>query len=287
MLLNSDSQQNPNSSKKQPFRRFSNKTKFKSFMNYSIKPNKKINKFYSMSLSKSNGKNTNHNPRINIIINNNNPINYTTSSSSMFINSFSGDKSLMKNKNNEVNSTFVFTGDNQTSIDNGQIIENYLKNPIFECKSLSTISKKDQTELIPSQEKSFFLCSSLSSNTLNTVSTLPRKNKDKNLIKMLKLINSESGNKKNQIKSKDNIEGKKIQRFDNYDSTLIKDKGKRKNCIYFFMLFILNAFIIFKVLIILFQPSANKLFYDNDHNDYIYTISLLSKEKSIVINEGK
>ena len=37
----------------------------------------------------------------------------------------------------------------------------------------------------------------------------------------------------------------------------------------------------------MFQPRVNKLFYDNDHNDYIYSISLLSKEKSIVINEEK
>ena len=48
-----------------------------------------------MSLSKS--KKMNLNPRINIIINNNNPINYTGSTSSIFINSFSGEKALKKN----------------------------------------------------------------------------------------------------------------------------------------------------------------------------------------------
>ena len=79
----------------------------------------------------------------------------------MYINSFSAEKNLKKNKNHEENSTFIFTGDNQSYVDNGQIIENYLKtpldNPIFECKSLSSISNKDQNELIPSQEKSFIL----------------------------------------------------------------------------------------------------------------------------------
>ena len=292
MILNSGSLNKNNTSNNLRFGHLSTQTRFNNYSNCSVRTNKKISKFNSMSLNKSKNRKTEKNhPRINIIINNNNPINYTTSSSSMFINSFSAEKSIKKNKNNEINSTFVFTGDNQCSIDNGQIIENYLKNPIFECKSLSTISKKDQTEIIPSQEKSFFLSSSLSSNTPNTVCTLPKKKNNKNLIKMLKLINSESGNKKKEIISqnnqKENKEKKAIKKVESFDSKSADGNIKKRKIILFILLFVLNSFFLFNFIIKMFQPRVNKLFYDNDHNDYIYSISLLSKEKSIVINEEK
>ena len=292
MILNSGSLNKNNTSNNLRFGRLSTQTRFNNYSNCSVRTNKKISKFNSMSLNKSKNRKTEKNhPRINIIINNNNPINYTTSSSSMFINSFSAEKSIKKNKNTEINSTFVFTGDNQCSIDNGQIIENYLKNPIFECKSLSTISKKDQTEIIPSQEKSFFLSSSLSSNTPNTVCTLPKKKNNKNLIKMLKLINSDSGNKKKEIISqnnqKENKEKKAIKKVESFDSKSADGNIKKRKIILFILLFVLNSFFLFNFIIKMFQPRVNKLFYDNDHNDYIYSISLLSKEKSIVINEEK
>lgn len=292
MILNSGSLNKNNTSNNLRFGRLSTQTRFNNYSNCSVRTNKKISKFNSMSLNKSKNRKTEKNhPRINIIINNNNPINYKTSSSSMFINSFSAEKSIKKNKNTEINSTFVFTGDNQCSIDNGQIIENYLKNPIFECKSLSTISKKDQTEIIPSQEKSFFLSSSLSSNTPNTVCTLPKKKNNTNLIKMLKLINSESGNKKKEIISqnnqKENKEKKAIKKVESFDSKSADGNIKKRKIILFILLFVLNSFFLFNFIIKMFQPRVNKLFYDNDHNDYIYSISLLSKEKSIVINEEK
>lgn len=292
MILNSGSLNKNNTSNNLRFGHLSTQTRFNNYSNCSVRTNKKISKFNSMSLNKSKNRKTEKNhPRINIIINNNNPINYKTSSSSMFINSFSAEKSIKKNKNTEINSTFVFTGDNQCSIDNGQIIENYLKNPIFECKSLSTISKKDQTEIIPSQEKSFFLSSSLSSNTPNTVCTLPKKKNNKNLIKMLKLINSDSGNKKKEIISqnnkKENKEEKGIKKVESFDSKSADGNIKKRKIILFILLFVLNSFFLFNFIIKMFQPRVNKLFYDNDHNDYIYSISLLSKEKSIVINEEK
>ena len=292
MILNSGSLNKNNTSNNLRFGHLSTQTRFNNYSNCSVRTNKKISKFNSMSLNKSKNRKTEKNhPRINIIINNNNPINYKTSSSSMFINSFSAEKSIKKNKNTEINSTFVFTGDNQCSIDNGQIIENYLKNPIFECKSLSTISKKDQTEIIPSQEKSFFLSSSLSSNTPNTVCTLPKKKNNKNLIKMLKLINSDSGNKKKEIISqnnqKENKEKKAIKKVESFDSKSADGNIKKRKIILFILLFVLNSFFLFNFIIKMFQPRVNKLFYDNDHNDYIYSISLLSKEKSIVINEEK
>ena len=292
MILNSGSLNKNNTSNNLRFGHLSTQTRFNNYSNCSVRTNKKISKFNSMTLNKSKNRKTEKNhPRINIIINNNNPINYKTSSSSMFINSFSAEKSIKKNKNTEINSTFVFTGDNQCSIDNGQIIENYLKNPIFECKSLSTISKKDQTEIIPSQEKSFFLSSSLSSNTPNTVCTLPKKKNNKNLIKMLKLINSESGNKKKEIISqnnqKENKEKKAIKKVESFDSKSADGNIKKRKIILFILLFVLNSFFLFNFIIKMFQPRVNKLFYDNDHNDYIYSISLLSKEKSIVINEEK
>ena len=242
MILNSGSLNKNNTSNNLRFGHLSTQTRFNNYSNCSVRTNKKISKFNSMSLNKSKNRKTEKNhPRINIIINNNNPINYKTSSSSMFINSFSAEKSIKKNKNTEINSTFVFTGDNQCSIDNGQIIENYLKNPIFECKSLSTISKKDQTEIIPSQEKSFFLSSSLSSNTPNTVCTLPKKKNNKNLIKMLKLINSESGNKKKEIISqnnqKENKEKKAIKKVESFDSKSPDSNIKKRKIILFYYLF--------------------------------------------------
>ena len=280
MILNSGSLNKNNTSNNLRFGRLSTQTRFNNYSNCSVRTNKKISKFNSMTLNKSKNRKTEKNhPRINIIINNNNPINYTTSSSSMFINSFSAEKSIKKNKNTEINSTFVFTGDNQCSIDNGQIIENYLKNPIFECKSLSTISKKDQTEIIPSQEKSFFLSSSLSSNTPNTVCTLPKKKNNKNLIKMLKLINSESKKKKKEIISqnnqKENKEKKAIKKVESFDSKSADGNIKKRKIILFILLFVLNSFFLFNFIIKMFQPRVNKLFYDNDHNDYIYSISLL------------
>ena len=289
MLLNSDTLKGKNSTKKKFLRRFSNRKSFQSFLNYSVKPTNNISKFSSMSLSKS--KKMNLNPRINIIINNNNPINYTGSTSSIFINSFSGEKALKKNGNHEENSTFVFTGDNQSCIDNGQIIENYLRpqleNPIFECKSLSTISNREQNEIIPSQEKSFALSSSLTSNTPNTTGTIPKKSNNKNLIKMLKLINTDSGNKKNGITNKElpSTNGKgKIQKIE----IVSKDNkiGTKKKIGYVIFL-IINLLIYFNLLVTMFQPPAQKLFYDNDHIDYKYTISSLSQEKGIVITEDK
>ena len=242
MILNSGSLNKNNTSNNLRFGRLSTQTRFNNYSNCSVRTNKKISKFNSMTLNKSKNRKTEKNhPRINIIINNNNPINYKTSSSPMFINSFSAEKSIKKNKNTEINSTFVFTGDNQCSIDNGQIIENYLKNPIFECKSLSTISKKDQTEIIPSQEKSFFLSSSLSSNTPNTVCTLPKKKNNKNLIKMLKLINSDSGNKKKEIISqnnqKENKEEKGIKKVESFDSKSPDSNIKKRKIILFYYLF--------------------------------------------------
>ena len=274
MLLNSDTLKGKNSTKKKFLRRFSNRKSFQSFLNYSVKPTNNISKFSSMSLSKS--KKMNLNPRINIIINNNNPINYTGSTSSIFINSFSGEKALKKNGNHEENSTFVFTGDNQSCIDNGQIIENYLRpqleNPIFECKSLSSISNKDQNEIIPSQEKSFVLSSSFSSNTTNMVSTLAKKKDNKNLIKMLKMINSESGKKKNENEQKINKNTNK--------KNIVKRIG-------YFVFILIHVILYLNLIVYFFEPPANKLFYDNDHADYIYSISSLSQEKGIIINEDK
>ena len=289
MLLNSDSQKEQNSSSKDSSMKFSNKNKFQSFINYSVKKANNHSKFYSMSLR--NSKKMNSNPKINIIINNNNPINYANTPSSMYINSFSQEKKLKRTKSHEQNSTFVFTGDNQSSMDNGQIIENYLRNPlenpIFECKSLSTISNREQNEIIPSQEKSFALSSSLTSNTPNTTGTIPKKSNNKNLIKMLKLINTDSGNKKNGITNKElpSTNGKgKIQKIE----MVSKDNkiGKKKK-IGIVIFLVINLLIYFNLLVMMLQPPAQKLFYDNDHIDYKYTISSLSQEKGIVITEDK
>ena len=289
MLLNSESQKGQNSSSNDSSMKFSNKNKFQSFINYSVKKAKNHSKFYSMSLR--NSKKMNSNPRINIIINNNNPINYANTPSSMYINSFSQEKKLKRTKSHDQNSTFVFTGDNQSSMDNGQIIENYLRNPlenpIFECKSLSSISNREQNEIIPSQEKSFALSSSLTSNTPNTTGTIPKTRNNKNLIKMLKLINTDSGNKKNGINNKELNDTNCKRKIQNIDMVSKDNKNDKKKKIGFVMFLIINLLIYFNLLVTMFQPPAQKLFYDNDHIDYKYTISSLSHEKGIVITEDK
>ena len=290
MLLNSDPKKEYNSSNNISLNHLSNKNCFQNFLNYSVKKVNKSSKYYSMSLR--NSKKMNSNPRINIIINNNNPINYASSKSSMFINSFSGEKTLKKNKSNEDNSTFIFTGDNQSSMDNGQIIENYLKNPlenpIFECKSLSSISNREQNEIIPSQEKSFALSSSLLSITPNTTGTIQKKRNNKHLIKMLKMINTDSGTKKEkhnkELINTDTKEKEKIQKIEIKSKNIRKNKLKKISAFVFLMI---NLLIYLKILIIMFQPPAQKLFYDNDHIDYKYTISSLSHEKGIIVNEDK
>lgn len=289
MLLNSESQKGQNSSSNDSSMKFSNKNKFQSFINYSVKKAKNHSKFYSMSLR--NSKKMNSNPRINIIINNNNPINYANTPSSMYINSFSQEKKLKRTKSHEQNSTFVFTGDNQSSMDNGQIIENYLRNPlenpIFECKSLSSISNREQNEIIPSQEKSFALSSSLTSNTPNTTGTIPKSRNNKNLIKMLKLINTDSGNKKNGINNKELNDTNCKRKIQKNEMVSKDNKNDKKKKIGFVMFLIINLLIYFNLLVMFFQPPAQKLFYDNDHIDYKYTISSLSHEKGIVITEDK
>ena len=64
-------------------------------------------------------------------------------------------------KDSGINYTFVFTGNNESYIDNNKIIENYLKEPpvklLFECKSISTISNKETDEIISLKENSFTL----------------------------------------------------------------------------------------------------------------------------------
>lgn len=289
MLLNSESQKGQNSSSNDSSMKFSNKNKFQSFINYSVKKAKNHSKFYSMSLR--NSKKMNSNPRINIIINNNNPINYANTPSSMYINSFSQEKKLKRTKSHDQNSTFVFTGDNQSSMDNGQIIENYLRNPlenpIFESKSLSSISNREQNEIIPSQEKSFALSSSLTSNTPNTTGTIPKSRNNKNLIKMLKLINTDSGNKKNGINNKELNDTNCKRKIQNIDMVSKDNKNDKKKKIGFVIFLIINLLIYFNLLVMMFQPPAQKLFYDNDHIDYKYTISSLSHEKGIVITEDK
>ena len=209
----------------------------------------------------------------------------------MYINSFSQEKKLKRTKSHDQNSTFVFTGDNQSSMDNGQIIENYLRNPlenpIFECKSLSSISNREQNEIIPSQEKSFALSSSLTSNTPNTTGTIPKSRNNKNLIKMLKLINTDSGNKKNGINNKELNDTNCKRKIQNIDMVSKDNKNDKKKKIGFVMFLIINLLIYFNLLVMMFQPPAQKLFYDNDHIDYKYTISSLSHEKGIVITEDK
>ena len=108
---------------------------------------------------------------------------------------------------------------------------------------------------------------------------------------MLKMLNSGSGNKNYEGNNKDKTNSRKNSKFQipivDKETKINKNSNKLKKRIRLCILIIINMLIYFHIMITMFQPSVSKLFYDNDHADYKYTISSLSQEKSIVINEGK
>ena len=60
-------------------------------------------------------------------------------------------------------------------------------------------------------------------------------------------------------------------------------KSKSKIMYYIFFLFV-NILVYIYVIIHLFEPSVVDLFYDNDHDNYVYTTSLLSQDRNITTN---
>ena len=217
--------------------------------------------------------------------------------SSSNINLFNEENSI---KDCDTNSTFVFTGNNESYIDNNKIIENYLKEPhvkkhLFEDKSISAISNKEVIEIISLKENSFTLNSSLTSLTSKINNSNRNKKKDNHkLLLMIRKINNSNIIAKNINEDKNNISNcgnspfnDVIKRKEIKGEKDLKIKAKKnKNKIIYYILFIfVNILIYIYFIIHLFQPSALDLFYDNDHDNYIYITSLLSQDRNITMNK--
>ena len=61
-------------------------------------------------------------------------------------------------------------------------------------------------------------------------------------------------------------------------------KNKNKIMYYIFFLFV-NILVYIYVIIHLLESSVVDLLYDNDHDNYIYTTSLLSQDRNITMNK--
>ena len=233
-------------------------------------------------------KNNNAKVKINGIINNNNPINSSLSKNNNTNFTPLNEEKSIKECNN--NSTFIFTGENTSCLDNNAIIDIYLKGPqvkpVFECKSISTISNKEGNELILLKEDSFSLSSSLPS---NTTATNPHKKNNNRLLSLLKKINENNSytEVKQEREDKKNGTNKKFLKTFPKKEKKLKKKNENKRGykrMYFALFIIVNICVYVYFIIKMFEPSVIDLFFDNDHNDYIYKTSLLSQDRSIAMN---
>ena len=234
-------------------------------------------------------KNNNAKVKINGIISNNNPINSSLSIDNNNSNFTPvNEEKLIKECNN--NSTFIFTGENTSCLDNNNIIDNYLKGPqvkpAFECKSISTISNKEGNELILLKEDSFSLSSSLPS---NTTATNPHKKNNNRLLSLLKKINENNSYteiKQEKEDKKNDTSKKLLKTFPKKDKKLKKKNNNKRGYkrIYFALFIIANICVYIYFIIKMFEPSVVDLFFDNDHYGYIYKTSLLSQDRSIAMN---
>ena len=233
-------------------------------------------------------KNNNAKVKINGIINNNNPINSSLSKNNNTNFTPLNEEKSIKECNN--NSTFIFTGENTSCLDNNAIIDFYLKGPqvkpAFECKSISTISNKEGNELILLKEDSFSLSSSLPS---NTTATNPHKKNNTRLLSLLKKINENNSytEVKQEREDKKNDSNKKLLKtFPKKEKKLNKKNENKRGYkrMYFALFIIVNICVYVYFIIKMFEPSVIDLFFDNDHNDYIYKTSLLSQDRSIAMN---
>ena len=233
-------------------------------------------------------KNNNAKVKINGIINNNNPINSSLSKNNNTNFTPLNEEKSIKECNN--NSTFIFTGENTSCLDNNAIIDIYLKGPqvkpVFECKSVSTISNKEGNELILLKEDSFSLSSSLPS---NTTATNPHKKNNNRLLSLLKKINENNSytEVKQEREDKKNDTNKNLLKTFPKKEKKLKKKNENKRGykrMYFALFIIVNICVYVYFIIKMFEPSVIDLFFDNDHNDYIYKTSLLSQDRSIAMN---
>ena len=233
-------------------------------------------------------KNNNAKVKNNGMINNNNPINSSLSKNNNTNFTPLNEEKSIKECNN--NSTFIFTGENTSCLDNNAIIDIYLKGPqvkpVFECKSVSTISNKEGNELILLKEDSFSLSSSLPS---NTTATNPHKKNNNRLLSLLKKINENNSytEVKQEREDKKNDTNKKLLKTFPKKEKKLKKKNENKRGykrMYFALFIIVNICVYVYFIIKMFEPSVIDLFFDNDHNDYIYKTSLLSQDRSIAMN---
>ena len=294
MLLNSHSSKNKNIQQKRATKFKTNKRNFKNIIKLQEKPHNIISKFQFYPLNKKkNKKNENK------IFKSNKIIEYSS-----LPNTLNLLKDGKSSENLDENSTFIFTGVIESCDENNQIIDNYLKKsnpqPIFDCKSVSTISIKEDYELSFSKENSFTLNSSETSMHSKKMSTKIKDNNNQILMSILKKINSNTNsiekekNSDKKIETKNENNNNENNIFPNAVPKEIKEKKvkkevkikKKKSKKIYFVLFIFINIIFYVALIMkLFEPSVESLFYDNDHDNYIYTTSLLSQDRSLVMNK--
>jgi hypothetical protein len=287
MILSSSSSRKKRSYTKKSSKTWLSNNSSKKYKKYHEKQQLYISQFKLNNLNKS----KNHNEKKNQIINKN------KNNDNDAMNDFPFNCEAHLN-NVEQNSTFVFTGDNASYVDYSQIIGNYLKKPnisnFFDCKSISTISIQEKTNLLIQKDNSFSLSSS---KTSKTKSTKANNKNNKKLMQLLKQINTADniiGNnniKKNEKKVEKKYFDKKplnIAEKRKEKKNIVKDmKTKidiKKKAMFAFFLFV-NIIVYAFIIVNLFEPSASSLFYDNDHNNYIYRTSLLSQDRSIVMNK--
>lgn len=287
MLLNSHSSRKKNSFPNKPMKLSSNKKIIQKNIKYQKKTQYCVSQFQVKSLNKNKEQ-----QELNVILNNK-PLK---------------EEKLPENNHMDENSTFIFTGDNASCADNNLIIENYLKRPlvrpIFDSNSISTILHKEENEIKSSKENSFSLSSSKTS--LYSRKNPAKKNMKNNekLMKILKELNSSNStlgkvglkkdkdeiingsNNKEKLPKLSNDEAEKLQR--KRENKIEKDKrikGKKQKILYFVFFVFINILAYSFLFINLFEPSVTGLFYDNDHDNYKYSTSLLSQDRSIVMNK--
>lgn len=289
MLLNSHSSSKKNSYSYKPMKCSSNKREIQKNIKYQNQNKKQnyISQFQINPLNKNNGKE---------------------------LNSIFKNKPLKEEKfpeNVDENSTFIFTGDNTSCADNNKIIQNYLKKPlvrpIFDSNSISTILNKEENEIKSSKENSFSLSSSKT--CLDSKKNASKKNMKNNqkLMTILKELNSSNSttektdknnlkkdnnkiikenNKKDKLSKLPNNTTEKLQRKrKNKIEKEIKTKRMKTKLLYFVLFVCINIVVYYFLFINLFEPSVEGLFFDNDHNNYKYCTSLLSQDRSLVMNK--
>ena len=292
MMLTSNSARKQKSILKKSLKSKSNKKNMQKILKHQEKPQLYISKFQFQPSNKDRNKDLISEKMKTNNINNNYP---SMNNSSSNINIFNEEKYL---KDCDVNSTFTFTGNNEIYIDNNKIIENYLKKPqynhLFECKSISTISNQEENEIKSLNNNSFTLNTSISSLSSKTkyTNTNNKVHDNNELMKMLIKINTSTvaakhlkDNKKLITKIDNNLKNAVIKRKKVKSGKVLKKKENKSKIMYYVLFIFLNILIYVYFIINMFEPSVEDLFYDNDHNNYIYSTSLLSQGRSITTNK--